>query len=55
MGRRIKLWLKRALLTVALAAAVFWAGDWLVLRMKRSRWIATRMGRSKSTTVTRST
>jgi hypothetical protein len=37
MGRRIKTWLKRAVMAAALAAAVVWAGDWLVLRLRIAR------------------
>ena len=37
MGRRIRTWVKRAAVTALLLAAVFWAGDWLVLRVKIAR------------------
>lgn len=37
MGRRIKTWLKRSLLSIAMLGAVLWAGDWLLLRLKVAR------------------
>jgi hypothetical protein len=37
MGGRIRKWLKRALGIAALAAAVVWTGDWLLLRLKIAR------------------
>ena len=37
MGHRIRTWLKRAVMAVALAAAVVWTGDWLLLRLKIAR------------------
>ena len=37
MGRRIRTWVKRIVLTAVLAAAVLWTSDWMLLRLKIAR------------------